>query len=44
MELRDTAKFNTSLLTRLKNANISIEELETAGAALLRCDYNEQYN
>ena len=43
MELRDTAKFNTSLLTRLRNANISIEELETAGAALLRCDYNEQY-
>ena len=25
------------------SANISIEELETAGAALLRCDYNEQY-
>lgn len=43
MELRDNARFHTGLLTRLRNANISIEELETAGAALLRCDYNEQY-
>lgn len=43
MELRDNAKFDTGLITRLRNANISIEELETAGAALLRCDYNEQY-
>lgn len=44
MELRDHATFDSSLLTRLRNANISIEELETAGAALLRCDYNEQYH
>ena len=43
MELRDTAKFDAGLITRLRNANISIEELEIAGAALLRCDYNEQY-
>ena len=43
MELRDTAKFHAGLVTKLRNANISIEELEIAGAALLRCDYNEQY-
>ena len=43
MELRDNAKYDEGLLTKLRNANISIEELETAGAALLRCDYNEQY-
>ncbi len=43
MRLRDTAKYDTGLITKLRNANISIEELETAGAALLRCDYNEQY-
>lgn len=43
MELRDNAKYHMGLLTKLRNANISIEELETAGAALLRCDYNEQY-
>ena len=44
MELRDNAKVRTGLITKLRNANISIEELETAGAALLRCDYNEQYH
>lgn len=43
MELRDEAKYDVPLITKLRNANISIEELETAGAALLRCDYNEQY-
>lgn len=43
MELRDNAKFDTGLITKLRNANISIEELETVGAALLRCDYNERY-
>ena len=43
MQLRDNAKYDEALLTKLRNANISIEELETAGAALLRCDYNEQY-
>lgn len=44
MELRDNANFDSALITRLRNANISIEELEIAGAALLRCDYNEQYH
>ncbi len=43
MELRDEAKVDAGLITKLRNANISIEELETAGAALLRCDYNEKY-
>lgn len=44
MQLRDNAAYDTGLITKLKNANISIEELEAAGAALLRCDYNEQYH
>lgn len=43
LQLKETASFDYGLITRLKNANISIEELETAGAALLRCEYNEQY-
>ncbi len=43
IRLKDEAAFDVGLITKLKNANISIEELETAGAALLRCDYNEQY-
>ena len=43
MQLRDEANIDTGLITKLRNSNISIEELETAGAALLRCDYNEKY-
>lgn len=43
MELRDEANVDAGLITKLRNSNISIEELETAGAALLRCDYNEKY-
>lgn len=43
MELRDEANIDTGLITKLRNSNLSIEELETAGAALLRCDYNEKY-
>lgn len=43
IQLKETAAFDSALITKLKNANISIEDLETAGAALLRCDYNEQY-
>ena len=43
MELRDEANVDAALITKFRNSNISIEELETAGAALLRCDYNEKY-
>lgn len=43
LQLREKAAFSQGIISRLKNANISIEELEVAGAALLRCDYNEQY-
>lgn len=43
MELRDDANIDSGLITKFRNSNISIEELETAGAALLRCDYNEKY-
>ena len=43
MDLRDEADFDATLITKFKNANLSIEELETAGAALLRSDYNEKY-
>lgn len=43
MDLRDEANADAALITKFRNSNISIEELETAGAALLRCDYNEKY-
>jgi len=43
LQLKETASFDYGLSTRLKNGNIYNEELQTAGAALLRCDYNERY-
>lgn len=42
-DLRDEAEFNISCITRFRNANLSLEELDIAGAALLRSDYNEDY-
>lgn len=43
MDLRDAAKFDVAMLTKFRNCNLSIEELETAGAALLRSDYIDEY-
>lgn len=42
-DLRDEADFNATIITRFRNANLSLEELDIAGAALLRSDYNEDY-
>ncbi len=42
-DLRDDAKFDKSLITRFKNANLSLKELEIAGNALLGYHYNEMY-
>jgi phosphoglycolate phosphatase len=43
-DLRDMARFNPQMITQFRNANLSIEELEVAGAALLRTDFLEQYH
>lgn len=43
MDLRDDAQFDRSLIIRFRNANLSLEELEIAGKALLEYSYNEQY-
>lgn len=43
MDLRDEVKFDVAMITKFRNCNLSIEELETAGAALLRSDYIEAY-
>ena len=43
MDLRDSAKFDVAMITKFRNCNLSIEELETAGAALLRSDYIDEY-
>lgn len=42
-DLRDDAVFERSLITRLRNANLSLEELEIAGLALQGYDYNKTY-
>lgn len=42
-DLRDDAIFERSMITLFRNANLSLKELEIAGAALLDYDYNEEY-
>lgn len=42
-DLRDDAKYERALITRFRNANLSLEELEIAGRALLDYEYNEVY-
>lgn len=43
-DLRDDAVFERSLITRFRNSNLSLKELEIAGLALLGYDYNEAYH
>lgn len=42
-DLRDEAAFDVQLMHKYRNANLSLEDLETAGAALLHSDYLEEY-
>lgn len=42
-DLRDEAGYDVQLMRRYRNANLSLEELETAGAALIHSDYLEEY-
>lgn len=42
-DLRDDAVFERSTITRFRNANLSLKELEIAGMALIGYDYNETY-
>lgn len=42
-DLRDEAKFDPVLMVKYRNANMSLEELEVAGAALLHSDYVDEY-
>jgi len=43
MDMRENVTVNQSMIRQFRNANISLEELETAGIALIRNIYNEQY-
>ena len=42
-DLRDEAKFDSVLIRKYRNANMTLEDLEVAGAALLHNDYMEEY-
>lgn len=42
-DLRDDAAFERSMITLFRNANLSLEELEIAGMALMGYDYNKIY-
>ena len=42
-KLRDNVVVDNSLITRFRNANMSLEELEIAGTALLKCNYIDDY-
>ncbi len=44
MDLRDAVPYEKSLITKFINANISLQELEVAGLALLRYSYNDDYD
>jgi len=43
MDMRDTLPADKSLITLFRNSNISLEELEIAGIALIRYSYNDDY-
>lgn len=43
-DLRDDAVFDRSLIVRFRNANLSLRELEIAGAALMNYHYHEDHH
>ena len=42
-DLRDEADFDSTIMAKFRNANMSLEELDIAGTALLGRDYIEEY-
>lgn len=42
-DMKDTLSFDINLIRKLKNSNLTMEELEIAGFALLGNSYNPQY-
>lgn len=43
LDMRESVSVNQSMIRQFRNANISLEELETAGIAMIRTIYNAQY-
>ena len=44
MDMRDQLLFDKGLISKLKNSNLTLKELEIAGVAMLRCIFNDDYN
>ncbi len=44
MDMRESVSYNKSMLTLFRNSNLSLRELEIAGVALIRYNYNEDYH
>jgi len=40
-DMRDNLVFDAMLIRKLKNTNLSLKDIETAGIALLRCSHND---
>jgi len=43
MQLRDCVPFDKDLISLFRNSNLSLEEMEIAGVAMIQHAYNEQY-
>ncbi len=43
MDMREMLSCNKRLLTQFRNANLSLKELEIAGIAMIRYNYNDDY-
>ena len=43
MDMREAVPCEKSLITRFRNANLSLQELEIAGVAMIRYIYNDDY-
>ena len=43
-DMRDALEYDKSLLAKLRNSNLLLKDIETAGIALLHCSYNAQDN
>ena len=44
MDMRDDIPYNNSVITLLRNSNLSLAELQIAGIALIRYMFNDDYN
>lgn len=41
--MRESLNFDKNQISLFRNSNISLRELEIAGVAMLRCNYNDDY-